>query len=378
MKLEKPQFKLARVADADAHDAAEIVSVQPTYADAQMDRRNFLATGISAAAVLLFLGYESTQAMPLMRAINSSQKIPVEGVTFLGITPDGKNLISVSDSRMVDLWSLPEGQLLHSRLADKSLSEAQVIKSPGQGHPDATHTEARHFMLLSLSKEFVPPGLRKKIAGQEISAMTATPDGSMLACASGNNIHVWSIADDRPVATRLVEEGDVELLALSSNGETLAAATSDGTILMWALDEHESSNGVERDGSSGWINALVIPPDEQLFETAEGGVAIADATSTSKREVPGVKSHPMATLQALALTPDGETLSAGYSNGVILIWNPAQSQRHKKKRGTTRVGRRGRPIHIRGRSGGRTWTEPCVPTPIPPGTICTCNCVRMD
>lgn len=346
MNSEKPQFKLSRVSEKDVGERPEIVSVNDTQAeDAHFNRRGFLGAGISAAAAALFvsINYERTSAMPFLKSVNASLKTAGEGVMSLGITPDGHNLVSVSDSDTITLWSLPDAQPLSTRRVERGLNNAHAFEGGDHG----SSSDADHFMMLALSEGSLPSGLRSKIGSRPLSAITVTPDGHNLACASGRDIYIWSLAEDRTIAERKLEAGDVELLAMTSNGKTLAAVSSSGAITVWNNGSVES---IAADEVSGMIK------ENEAISTGE----------ISK-----------ATLQAVALSPDGQLLTAGFSNGKLLFLNLGQTRRRRRRRRRTRGSSSssggGGGYRVRSR-GGSTRTVPCGTTP-GPGEVCTCNCM---
>ncbi|MBD0370224.1 MAG: hypothetical protein ICV60_05265 [Pyrinomonadaceae bacterium] len=348
MNSEKPQFKLSRVSERDAGESPEIVSVNDTQQDAHFNRRGFLGAGISAAAAALFvsIGYERTSAMPFLKSINASLKTAGEGVMSLGITPDGKNLVSISDSDTISLWSLPDAELLSTRSVDKSLNNAHAFKEGGHGQK----SNADHFMMLALSEGSLPAGLRSKLGSRPVSAITVTPDGSNLACAAGKDIYMWSLSEDRTLAERKLEAGDVELLAMTSNGKTLAAVSSEGAITVW---------------NNGSVDSIAADELSDMIKENE-------AKSTGEIS--------KATLQAVALSPDGQLLTAGFSNGKLLFLNLAQTRRRRRRRrrsrsyGSSSSSRGGGGYRVRSRGSSSTRTVPCGTRP-GPGEVCTCNCM---
>jgi RNA polymerase sigma factor (sigma-70 family) len=64
-----------------------------------------------------------------------------------------------------------------------------------------------------------------------------SPDGQLLASSDGTMIHLWEVATARELRTFHGHRGEICSLAFSGDGQRLASASNDSTVLVWDLIE---------------------------------------------------------------------------------------------------------------------------------------------
>jgi WD40 repeat protein len=110
-----------------------------------------------------------------------------------------------------------------------------------------------------------------------------SPDGELLAAASGTSVGLWNLADPgnpAPVTTLSGPTKSVSKVAFGQDGRILAAGSWDTKVWLWSLGDpaHPAPLG----------QPLTTQPDM---------------------------------VEAVAFSPDGSTLAAGGQNGVTRVWN---------------------------------------------------------
>ncbi|MFC6021488.1 helix-turn-helix domain-containing protein [Plantactinospora solaniradicis] len=139
--------------------------------------------------------------------------------------------------------------------------------------------------------------LRRLGAHQNVSALTISPDGRLVASASENgSLHIWPIdGSGGRIPTRPLEQpGAVRHLAFSPDGNWLASAADDGVIRLWSVAD--PSEPLVFDTATPPANSLHFSPDgRRLITTHEDGTVrivecrvcgpIDDVLATAKERV---------------------------------------------------------------------------------------------
>lgn len=167
-----------------------------------------------------------------------------------------------------------------------------------------------------------------------------TPDDSMLLSASDDGyVNVWNV-ERRCLAQRVFQPTWVYTLAINGDGSMVAAGGGDGQIRLFHLTRKECPAPAAA-GAEPQIPALAEVADGVLsghgdyvlataFDTNSGELASASADgsvrvwygNTGTLSLGQMDAPAASELTALAVSPDGNSIVAGTSDGKIEIWNP--------------------------------------------------------
>jgi RNA polymerase sigma factor (sigma-70 family) len=224
--------------------------------------------------------------------------LPGKGCSWVVFTPDGKTLISqewLQEMKVgIRLWNVATGEEIGTskpgQLSPLALAPDGTAAACIGGFPDrsirlldiATGKEIRTFSkhegavsaaAFSPDGKILASGSRGRIAdssdpstmdgrpnrsirlweaatGKELFGMEAggviasvafSPDGKILAAASGDNtVQLWEVATGKRIRVLTGHRGAVAKVVFSPDGKTVASGSDDRTILLWSMFEREA------------------------------------------------------------------------------------------------------------------------------------------
>ena len=298
-------------------------------------------------------------------------------VQRLLISGDGKTMASADSNGAIKIWSLPEGRLQVTLAESKNDLRAMAMTPDGRLLVTTT-AGAREERAVSLWS--LPEGrLLMKLAGHggQIQAMAIAPDASRLVVASDDgSIRIWELPSGRLLGS--LEGSNATSLAFTPDGKLLAASSAFG-VALWSVAEGRLLASIEdqRDNYGNKEAALVFASNGRrlLSLVTGGGIRI---WATPECQMQAVLETQLFNIKAAAVTPDGKTLATGDYSGVITLWDldkPGfRTFLFDAAANTPEV--KGIAYNVYDQVTGQTitYTLPCG-SPIPPGAVCTCNCV---
>ena len=157
------------------------------------------------------------------------------------------------------------------------------------------------------------------ISIRSLTAMVFSPDGGMLATAHyGNPIQIWSARSGQSLATFTGYVSDVNALAYSPDGETLAVADA-SEILLW-----NARTGEQRAVLQGGAKTIAFSLDgNTLFSVGEDKtIRHWDAGTGEALDVTEIK---LGKISDLAFSPDRTLLASSEFNADIIEWWTVQT-----------------------------------------------------
>jgi len=323
------------------------------------------------------VGAQEPAAVPPILVLDSGGHTSL--VNKVLFTPDGKELISVSDDKTIRFWDVasgeplrvlrppigpgPEGELYAAALSP----DGRTLAVGGYGLKDAygsiylisTTTgriervlKGHTNVILSLALG-VPPGGRLLLASgsydntariwdvaagecqrvleghtDRVNGVAFAPDASRLATASyDKTARIWSVAEGKCLQTLQGHTKEVRSVAWSHDGKLLATGGYDRSIRLWSPDGTLSRNIENLDNR---ITSVMFTPDSrELLYTWGGpdantfGSAVLQVSSGQERL--RFTKHDNTVLSG-AISPDGTmAATAGGSSNEIYLWRLADA-----------------------------------------------------
>jgi WD40 repeat protein/beta-lactamase regulating signal transducer with metallopeptidase domain len=243
-------------------------------------------------------------------------------VTFVAFGPRGETLLTAGRDSTIRLWDLKTGK------------EVRRFARPMPAKPKPT-AEGEKVKAQATVVMRVMGGAGNEAGNPRVAL---SPDGKILAVGGGNVIQLYDV--ETGAELRQIEgpaQGAASLL-FAPDGRTLAARTTNGTLLFWETDTGKEIRQIKpapRPKQEAFVVVLgggVSDPPGMAF-TPDGKVVAAASTDFKEQEaISSVKLWDLTTgkeirrinptgnndVSVVAISPDGEVLAYGDINTIHL------------------------------------------------------------
>ncbi len=272
------------------------------------------------------------------------------GGSVLGMqfSADGEILMSWSKTS-VRLWSMPEGRLLRALAVD-----ARDPISATEITPDASY-----LSVATLKGSATIPALSGLMPLLDTMPFTAPSE------SQDQRLKVV------PAHSRF---SNVLSLTAGVASDWFAAGTKSNTVRLWLVDSVEKKKILRKHTKP--VTALTPTPDGKHLLSGSRDKSVILWTMPGGKFDASLKAHP-SSVRDIAVTPDSR-YAAVSAAGSVVIWDLEERKIHTHlfDPESTRKGTEAQSYNVFDKSTGQwiTYTLPCG-SPIPPGAVCTCNCV---
>ncbi len=157
--------------------------------------------------------------------------------------------------------------------------------------------------------------------GDRISTLAISPNSQFLVSGSKDfMIKIWNLKTGKLIRTLSGHYEPISSVQFASRGKVLISRSVSGKVLFWDFATGESRNRLTHETTDPAIVAKPLDPRGTILAslTWDGTILLRDLRTNEARQIePGSVS----TSQAIAVSPDAQTLISSTSDGQIKLWD---------------------------------------------------------
>ena len=245
--------------------------------------------------------------------LEEDNKATVGTVSF---SPQANLIATVNGNGAVKLW-LPDGTLLNRPWLEKLKDVSAVAFSPNGKMMAAA--SGRTVTLWNLDGQRITT---LSVKGDFVGAIAFSPDGKIIATASnkGGNpigtVQLWNPDHGTLLKTLERRIGRLMTVAFSPDSKIIV---SGGWFGQWMLWKKDSTEVKIQQGHLGSLNAVDFSPDGKMFATT-GNDGLVKLWNLDGKELPKIEAHKDDAIWGVHFSPQGNLIATASNDRTVKIW----------------------------------------------------------
>ncbi|GAB2855174.1 hypothetical protein GCM10022221_63370 [Actinocorallia aurea] len=158
----------------------------------------------------------------------------------------------------------------------------------------------------------------------DVNSVAFSPDGKTLATSNSNHtVRLWNVASRTPIGRLLTGHTDrVTSVAFSPDGRTLATGSWDDTVRLWNVATR-TPIGEPLTGHTDDVFSVAFSPDGRTLASGSDDETVRLWSVASGTPIGRPLTGHAGWVWSVAFSPDGRTLATGSRDDTVRLWNVA-------------------------------------------------------
>ncbi|MEJ6482206.1 hypothetical protein N0Y54_12875 [Nostoc punctiforme UO1] len=191
---------------------------------------------------------------------------------------------------------------------------------------DAVQSKSENPRFYPITATLTTPGgnLLRTLTGHKasVNVVAITSDGQTAVSASNDNtLKVWDLWTGGEIFSLTGHQASVNAVAITSDGQTAVSASDDNTLKLWDLQTGKKIFTLS--GHKDSVNAVAIAPDGKTAVSVSNSVELWTLKLwdlETGKEISTLRGHKNL-VNAVVITPDGQTAVSASSDNTLKLWN---------------------------------------------------------
>jgi len=260
-----------------------------------------------------------------------SPKLTLKGhtndVKTIAFSADGKTIISGSIDKTVILWDVQTGQVKQRFTKHQGMVWALAFSS------DQATIASACYEIGDVWVWDAQTGESRRQLSPRLSTMAFSKKGEVFIGARLKSLYTWDTQTWKRNRIDTEHTDAIYVIALSSDGKTLASGDRDGIIILW---DTESWRPIQKIKLQNWIKSLAFSPDGKKLVVGSAVMGASGSQIGGEINVWDIAAKKSVTLMkspeivwSVSVSPNGKLIVGASRGGKIRIWD-AQTEKLKE------------------------------------------------